>query len=217
MVELISEPGFNLKEDVKLNYIPKGRDAVIRLMDFIRDIKDAKMSISDKASMITDFYRPLLSGKYDDWQKRMKDIETFITISERYNNINDLLNEMALEPPTESVVDIEAESKEDEFLTLSTIHSAKGLEWRIVFIIWALDGRFPSSKAADTAETLEEERRLFYVACTRAKDQLYISYPMNVYDRESGLVLSKPTRFLDGIDDTLADYFALQELDTPEN
>ena len=217
MVELISEPGFSLKENVTLNYIPKGRDAVIRLMDFIRDIKDAKMSISDKANMISDFYRPLLSGKYDDWQKRMKDIETFITISERYNNINDLLNEMALEPPTESVVDIEAESKEDEFLTLSTIHSAKGLEWRIVFIIWALDGRFPSSKAADTAETLEEERRLFYVACTRAKDQLYISYPMNVYDRESGLVLSKPSRFLDGIDDTLADYFALQELDTPEN
>jgi DNA helicase-2/ATP-dependent DNA helicase PcrA len=217
MVELISSPDFNLKEDIKLNYTPKGKDAVSRLMDFIRDIKDAKMSISDKANMISDFYRPLLSAKYDDWQKRMKDIETFVTISERYTNINDLLNEMALEPPTESVVDIEAESKEDEYLTLSTIHSAKGLEWRIIFIIWALDGRFPSSKAADSAESLEEERRLFYVACTRAKDQLYISYPMNVYDRESGMVLSKPSRFLDGLDDALADYFALQELDTPEN
>jgi len=217
MIELISAPDFDIKTDLDLNYNIKGKDKVSRLLEFVKDLKSRKMSIGDKASVISDFYRPMLTGKYDDWQKRMKDIETFVTITERYSNITDLLNDMALEPPTESVVDVEPESKEEEYLTLSTIHSAKGLEWRVVFIVWALDGRFPSAKSVETVESVEEERRLFYVACTRAKDQLYISYPINVYDRESGLVLSKPSRFLNNIDENLADFFALQELDTPEN
>jgi len=217
MIELLSSPGFDIKGDFEINYNIKGKDKVARLLEFIKDLKSKKMSIGDKASVISDFYRPMLTGKYDDWQKRMKDIETFVTITERYSNITDLLNDMALEPPTESVIDVEPESKEEEYLTLSTIHSAKGLEWRVVFIVWALDGRFPSAKSVETVESVEEERRLFYVACTRAKDQLYISYPINVYDRESGLVLSKPSRFLNNIDENLADFFALQELDTPEN
>ena len=217
MIDLISSKEFDWDTKLELNYSLKGKDAINRLLEFIKDLKHSKMSPGDKAAVISDFYKPMLSGKYDDWQKRMKDIETFITITERYSNIEELLNDMALEPPTESVVDVEAESSEEEYLTLSTIHSAKGLEWRIVFIIWALDGRFPSAKSIDTVDGVEEERRLFYVACTRAKEQLFISYPINIYDRESGLVLSKPSRFLDNLDDTLADYFALQELDTPEN
>ncbi len=217
MIDFISQPGFSIESKPELNYQIKGKEAVNRMLEFIKDMKLAKMSIGDKAEAITNFYKPMLTDKYDDWQKRLKDIETFVTISERYRDVNELLNDMALEPPTESVIDVEAESKEDEYLTLSTIHSAKGLEWRVVFIIWALDGRFPSAKSIDTDEAVEEERRLFYVACTRAKELLYITYPINIYDRESGLVLSKRSRFLDNIDDTLADFFALQELDTPEN
>ncbi len=217
MIDLISSKEFDWDTKLELNYSLKGMDAINRLLEFIKDLKHSKMSPGDKAAVISDFYKPMLSGNYDDWQKRMKDIETFITIAGRYSNIEELLNDMALEPPTESVVDVVAESSEKEYLTLTTIHSAKGLEWRIVFIIWALDGRFPSAKSMDTVDGVEEERRLFYVACTRAKEQLFISYPINIYDRESGLVLSKPSRFLDNIDDTLADYFALQELNTPEN
>ncbi len=217
MVDIISDPDFNLKEKTDLNYAVKGKDGVNRLFEFVKNLKELKIGIAEKANMISDFYKPMMTAKYDDWQKRQKDIETFAAIAGRYTSISDFLNDMAIEPPTETVVDIEAESKEEEFLTISTIHSAKGLEWRVVFIIWALDGKFPSSKAADTLENLEEERRLFYVASTRAKDQLFVSYPINVYDRESGLVLSKPSRFLDGIDESLADYFVLQEFETNEN
>ncbi len=217
MIDFISGSEFTLHNKMELNYQLKGKDAIDSLLEFIKDVKETKLSLARKAELIANYYKPLLTAKYDDWQKRMKDIETFVTITGRYKSNNDLLNDMALEPPTESVIDVEAESKEDEYLTLSTIHSAKGLEWGVVFIIWALDGRFPSAKAIDTLAAVEEERRLFYVASTRAKEQLYISYPINIYDRESGLVLSKQSRFLDSIDDSLADYYALQELETSEN
>ncbi|MBP8975526.1 MAG: ATP-dependent helicase, partial [Bacteroidetes bacterium] len=142
-------------------------------------------------------------NKYEDYVKRRKDLETFQNIAERYDSISELLTDLALEPPTNSIVDIESPGPEREFLTLSTVHSAKGLEWRVVFIIYALDGRFPALRAAASDEEMEEERRLMYVACTRAKEHLIITYPMNVYDRETGLILTKPSRFLEGIDENL--------------
>ena len=109
------------------------------------------------------------------------------------------MTDLTLEPPDESVSDVEAAKQDDEHLILSTIHSAKGLEWRCVFVIWLVDGRFPSSYSFLTEEELEEERRLLYVAVTRAKQQLYLTFPINVYDKVTGSVLSKPSRFLDDV------------------
>ena len=103
---------------------------------------------------------------------------------------------MAIEPVIDSMIDTGVSDKEDEFLTLSTIHSAKGLEWHSVFIIHAIDGYFPSARSAEKLETLEEERRLMYVASTRAKQNLFVTYPMNMYDREAGTTYSKPSRFI---------------------
>jgi DNA helicase-2/ATP-dependent DNA helicase PcrA len=97
-------------------------------------------------------------------------------------------------------------------LTLSTIHSAKGLEWHSVFIIWAVDGRFPSLYNKKDEE-FEEERRLMYVAATRAKENLFITYPINIFDRATGLVLSKPSRFLDGIPRKMLEPVILMEED----
>jgi len=94
-------------------------------------------------------------------------------------------------------------------LVLSTVHSAKGLEWHSVFIIWALDGRFPSTYALNSDEDLEEELRLMYVAATRAKEYLYITYPSQVYDRGSGLILSRPSRFIDMIRDDILEKHTL--------
>lgn len=193
------------------------KESVKQLFSFVKEINTDRLSIAEKAVMIAEYYKPILKTKYDDWKKRWKDIEMFLAIAERYTSMNDFLNDMAIEPPVESVIDVEEETKEDEFLTISTIHSAKGLEWKAVFIIWALDGRFPSSKSIDSLDNLEEERRLFYVASTRAKDKLYISYPTNIYDRESGVVLSKPSRFLDGIDEPIVEKYILQEWSAEEN
>jgi len=88
-------------------------------------------------------------------------------------------------------------------LILSTVHSAKGLEWHTVFIIWTLDGRFPSTHALHSSEDFEEELRLMYVAATRARENLFFIYPGQVYDRTSGMVLSSPSRFIADIPDNI--------------
>ena len=215
LVDIITKDPKILTENKQVSNIEK--ESISSLMVFLRELRGSKINIAEKSVMISEYYKPILQGKYDDWKKRWKDIEMFLSISERYTNLNEFLNDMAIEPPVESVVDIEEESKEDEFLTISTIHSAKGLEWKAVFVVWALDGRFPSSKSADSIESLEEERRLFYVASTRAKDYLYVTYPTNIYDRESGIVLSKPSRFLDGIEEPVVEKYVLQEWSQSEN
>ena len=92
---------------------------------------------------------------------------------------------------------------------LSTVHSAKGLEWHSVFIIWALEGRFPSYYNINTQEEIEEERRLLYVAATRAKESLFITYPTRIFDRGLHAVLSRPSQFVEGIPEELLEPLTL--------
>ena len=217
IVDAISEKKLGLDGNVNATLIPKNRERIVALFNMLFSLKSSKKSIAEKAEILLEYYKPLLEKKYDDWQKRQKDLNMFLEIAERYRSMNDFLNDMAIEPPVESVADLGEESKEEEFLTISTIHSAKGLEWKVVLIIWALDGRFPAGKSAESIDTLEEERRLFYVACTRAKERLYITYPTNIYDREQGVVLSKPSRFLDTIGEDTADRYMLEEFEQNEN
>jgi len=146
--------------------------------------------------IVFDYYHPIFKIKYDDFNKRSKDLETLQNISENYKSLDSFLADMAIEPIIDSVTDINATDKEDEFLTLSTIHSAKGLEWHSVFVIHAVEGYFPSVRAAESLESLEEERRLMYVASTRAKQNLFVTYPMHMYNRIDGITLSKPSRFI---------------------
>ena len=90
-------------------------------------------------------------------------------------------------------------------LNIMTIHQAKGLEFHTVFVIWLTDGMFPSSRSLDTREALEEERRLFYVAVTRARDELYLSYPHMRLNAGYGDVFQRPSRFLKEIPNTLVE------------
>ena len=146
------------------------------------------------------YYEPLLKRVHpDDYPKRQRDLEHFVSIAARYRTLESLLTDMALEPPSDSVNDVLATDEQEGLLCLSTIHSAKGLEWHTVFVIWVVDGKFPSAYSMQGDEELEEERRLLYVSVTRAKKNIYLCYPINMYDRASGMVLSKPSRFLDGI------------------
>ncbi len=175
-------------------------EKLTELFNTLREIAPDAIPPADKIGVILHHYTPLFKHKYDDYRKRQKDLEMFQTICERYRSIRSLLSDLALEPPNESISDITPTGADDEFLVLSTIHSAKGLEWHTVFIIYCLEGRFPSHRSAESDEEMDEERRLMYVACTRAKDNLYISYPLNLYDRESGLILTNPSRFLEGLE-----------------
>ncbi|MGQ0696351.1 MAG: ATP-dependent helicase [Nitrospiraceae bacterium] len=164
-----------------------------------------------QVSHIFEYYLPILKEQYDDYPKRMRDLDHLHTIAEGYPAVEEFLADLALEPPDSSVVDVGASDRDDERLVLSTIHSAKGLEWQCVFVIWLVDGRFPSAYSFITDDELEEERRLLYVAVTRAKRYLFLTYPINVYDKTSGMLLSKPSRFLDHVSSDFVDTLALVE------
>lgn len=181
------------------------------LFYLLYNLQKKKMTPSEMVQAVYEYYWDLFKANYDDWNKRKKDLEIFLNIVENYSSVDTLLSDLAIEPIIDSVVDIGPEDKENEFVTLSTIHSAKGLEWHTVFIIHAVEGYFPSSKSAENLEQLEEERRLMYVASTRAKNNLFITYPMNLYDREAGTTLSKPSRFISEITPDLAEGWLLEE------
>jgi DNA helicase-2/ATP-dependent DNA helicase PcrA len=181
------------------------------LFEVLKDIAPGRTPPGDKVSRLITYYHPLFKNRYDDHTKRKKDLEAFEQIAARYDDISGLLADLALEPPVESVADVASTGKDEERLTLSTIHSAKGLEWNTVFLITALDGRFPAMRAVDDLDELEEERRLMYVAVTRAKEHLFITYPINMYDRETGLILSKPSRFLEGLGEQLLEPWIVGE------
>ncbi len=186
-------------------------EKVRELFTVLTEVAPAHLSPADKIQQLLGYYEPIFTRRYDDFNKRKKDLEMFQQIAERYRALGSFLTDLSLEPANESVADLTPASAEDERLILSTIHSAKGLEWNSVFVIYALDGRFPSTRAAMSEETMEEERRLMYVACTRAKDNLFITYPINIYDRDSGLILSKPSRFISGIPENLLDTWVIDE------
>jgi DNA helicase-2/ATP-dependent DNA helicase PcrA len=187
-----------------------------RLAMLWHEVESDAVTPAEKMGRVVTHYVPLMRMIHrDDYPKRERDLEHLVNISTRYRTLAGLLSDMALEPPSDSVGDVLAGTVPDDgLLTLSTIHSAKGLEWHAVFIIWVVDGRFPPYFNLNDESEIEEERRLLYVACTRAKDGLFLTYPIDVYDRASGFVLGRPSRFLDGFDATVLEpVFAVEEFD----
>ncbi len=179
-----------------------------RLKQLFSNIDFGPLSVSEMGEIILHYYLPVLRDRYDDHPKRARDLEQLLTIMQRYNSLEQFLTDMTLEPPNTSMDGTFAETSPDNNrLVLSTIHSAKGLEWHTVFIIWALDGRFPSMHALNNEEDLEEELRLMYVAATRAQNNLFFTYPNNVYDRGSGMIFSMPSRFIDMIPDDILEKY----------
>lgn len=131
-------------------------------------------STGEKCQLVMEYYEAIGKEKFDlDWNLRKNDLEAVVQISERYASIKEFLADLAIEPPERGVKDFH-DTIWERPLILSTIHSAKGLEWRNVFLIGAVDGVLPSSYTTRDEEALEEEHRLVYVAVTRAKERLYI-------------------------------------------
>lgn len=188
----------------------KNPDAVLRLTSLLSESRKNMFNPSEVVKAVLDYYHPILTDKYDDYTKREKDLEHFLHLSEKYLSLEDFLSDLALEPPDSSVDDIEEGARPDEYLTISTIHSAKGLEYKAVFIIGAVDGRFPSTFSFNSPEELDEELRLMYVAVTRAKTHLFITYPIDMFDYSTGMVLSKPSRFLDGISQDILEKWIIE-------
>ncbi len=168
------------------------------LGELFKRLNDLDGSISEQLQEVVTYYSHFCKKRFDDYPKRMKDLETFVDISGTYRSLEAMVEEIALDPIEATAVDTESSKKEESPLILSTIHSSKGLEWNVVFLIQCLDGIIPSGYAIDDPDQMDEEIRLLYVAITRAKDSLFLTYPA-LFQSRYGDYFSNPSRFLEEI------------------
>jgi len=126
-------------------------------------------------------YGPLLERRYDNVQARLRDLEQIEALAARSQSRSEFLAELVLDPPAYTQELAGPPLLDEDYLILSTMHSAKGLEFDVVYVIHAADGNIPSDMATGSVAEIEEERRLFYVACTRAREQLYVTHPLRYY------------------------------------
>ena len=191
------------KGDIPLaDNILKKAPEINRLNSLLKSIDKRLHSPAQIVGAVSKYYEPLLKENYDDFHKRAIDLDSLARIAARYTSLEEFLVDMALEPPEKSIIDASERQSRKDSLVLSTVHSAKGLEWHSVFVIYVADGHIPAYQAFGNDDSIEEERRLFYVAMTRAKENLYLLRP--VMDRSarsyaigSGSVFTRVSRFLE--------------------
>jgi DNA helicase II / ATP-dependent DNA helicase PcrA len=172
---------------------------LLTLLDRLR-ASPGDLSLSGQLALVRDVYQPLLERVHDHPTARLSDIESLVALGGRYPDKASLLAELVLDPPSFTGELAGPPLLDDDYLVLSTIHSAKGLEWQAVYLIHAADGNLPSDLACGSDEEIEEERRLFYVALTRAREHLevyvplcYFTQPRSPFDRFGW---AQPSRFL---------------------
>jgi len=199
--KLIQEIVVNKKGlGVEDKLIKKAED-IFRLLELLKMVDLSKDKPAEIIQSFLEYYQPLLKDKYDDFNKRLNDLDSLVRIASRYDSVENFLTDMALEPPERSIVEFGSKDKDDSSLTLSTIHSAKGLEWHTVFLLYVAEGHLPSYRSLEDKDGIEEERRLFYVAATRAKENLFLLKPHidrspRSFMDEGGSVFTQVSRFL---------------------
>ena len=146
------------------------------------------------ARVVEAVYEDYARAKFPNYDQRREDLTTLANFARDYTNAAEFLDQLALLTGLDN--EHAAPSEDTEMVTLSSIHQAKGLEWKVVFVIFLTDGMFPSARSLDSDAAIEEERRLFYVAVTRAKDELYLTYPHLKLNAGYGEMLQHPSRFL---------------------
>lgn len=170
---------------------------LLKLGQMLAAAADPTISVPTKIEIVKHYYTPLLQLLEHDYEIRLQDIDVLYDIACKYEELEKFLSDFALEPPSNKFQDQVRpllDETEDKPLTLSTIHSSKGLEWYAVFVPHLLDGLFPSSRSMKNIEMLEEERRLFYVAASRAKQELYLTMPAFVSQWDNYYTM--PSRFI---------------------
>jgi len=187
----------------RYNPPPRAKAAHAALVNLLDGLRSG--TPQDQAQVVADIarvrllYDNILRERYDRVEPRLADLDQLQIIAAGYPDRATFLSALALEPP-QATQDLAGGSKEeDDCLVLSTAHSAKGKEWDAVFVIWAVDGWFPSARCLSNDEETEEERRLMYVALTRARNHLSVTYPLNAYStrRSANYSLDQLCRFID--------------------
>jgi len=153
-------------------------------------------------SVVEAIYDDYAKANFTNYELRREDLNQLASFARQFSNAQEFLSQLAL------ISNVDAEpapnaAGDNEAVNLSSVHQAKGLEFHTVFVIWLTDGMFPSSRSLETRDAIEEERRLFYVAITRARDELYLSYPHMRLNAGFGDVFQRPSRFLKEIPNEL--------------
>lgn len=214
MLSSSDSPLKSMSSESALNLIPKlSKDHWKKFSSSLNHVNNPDL-LRAPAEMIRmilkEEYEEHLKSKFPDYESRMDDINQLMHFSQQYTSTESFLSELALLNSV-AAEDVVGGGYEDERVKLSTIHQAKGLEWDIVFIIWLVEGRFPSTRSLNSLAGEEEERRLFYVAVTRARDELYLGYPLWDYSSYNPSTLLKPSRFLQEIPSTSYTKWVVEE------
>ncbi len=204
------DPLFALERPDVLLALPRGaqesvegvRKLLLHLEALERNPSLAIMAVLDGG------YREYLVSHYPNARDRLEDLEELARFAARYSSLESFLSELALVGNMEGETILEGGLR-DEKVVLSTIHQAKGLEWSCVFVVFLCEGAFPSPQSLGSEEELEEERRLFYVACTRARDYLFLCYPLVGGSVRGGSLIRRPSRFLRELSPSLYERYKL--------
>jgi DNA helicase-2/ATP-dependent DNA helicase PcrA len=177
------------------------KDQIKELLTLLTHLKESRPKPSTALRRIVEWYSPVMRKKFEDHTKRSQDLDVLMEMAERYGTYAELVTKLSLEPIDATAIDVAGAEAGEKPLVLSTIHSAKGLEWKVVFILQCLDGVIPSLYSIDNPDQVDEELRLLYVAATRAQDMLLFTYPA-LARSGGGTYFTKPSRFLDGFPET---------------
>lgn len=151
------------------------------LCELIERLRGAETAWAGQLGLVRRWYQPHLERLYDHARERLQDLDHLEQIAAHYPSRERFLTELTLDPPSATGADAGEPLLDEDYLILSTIHSAKGQEWDNVFVLNATDGAIPSDMATGTPEQIEEERRLLYVAMTRARDTLHVVHPQRYF------------------------------------
>ena len=175
-------------------------EKIVMLFRKLQDVTAGRKGyISEIVEYVLDFgYENYLKNSYENYKDRLDDVQQLVNFVALYSDLDKLLSDIMLSEAFTGEA-----SKKDRSVVLSTIHQAKGLEWPYVFIVGLRDGNFPHHKCIENPRELEEERRLFYVAVTRAKDELNMLYPIRSFSYKFGEQISKPSMFIRELDESL--------------
>ena len=201
--------------------VPRAKIAWSKFIELLNDIttdENRNNPAKQIELILSSGYEEHLKATYENADARIEDLQGLATYANKYDTTEDFLSELAListerfgEPTAIAGEDVVEGGEEDELLTLTSVHQSKGLEWTAVFLIWAAEGKFPSPRSLKELDSEEEERRLWYVAITRAKDELYITYPLLIVDYKRQTVIQKPSRFITEVPPALFEIWNLEE------
>ena len=209
----VSDPGYNFGEHLLAMKVgarsKKSWEQLAHTLDEIAPTGQPNAPSEMIMSVVEAIYDDYAKLNFTNYELRREDLNQLAAFARQFKDVHEFLSQLALI----SNVDAEAapnQTSDKEAVNLSSVHQAKGLEFHTVFIIWLTDGMFPSARSLDTRDALEEERRLFYVAITRARDELYLTFPHMRLSGGYGDVFQRPSRFLKEIPNTLVEDWQVQ-------